>query len=132
MNNLSKTLIAIALTVAVQQAGAAPAAATQANQISAEDAKLAFGDADQAVKVAALSGTEMAQTQGAYVSYYMSPAQSSYLSYSKTPSYSTGASKIGMYLISYSLSSNRAYSSSSLSLSQLAFSKAGGRYNGGF
>lgn len=128
MKNLSKTLIAIALALAVQQAGAATAAETPANVFSAEDATLAFGDAGQAVEVAALSADEMAQTQGAYLikTFYRSPAQSTYLSYSKMPRSSVGASKVGMSLINTSFSNNSAYKPWNASLSKLAFSKVGG------
>lgn len=121
MKNLAKTLFAMALALAAQQAICAVDA--PANVLNAEDAALAFGDAGKAMEVAALSGEEMESTQGAYLSY----GASIYLnSYSSLPRSTSGASSVGMYLINYSLS--RFTPSYSSQIYNLAFSRVGGYY----
>ena len=117
-----KALLAASLVLAFQQAASATEAPT--NALTADDIAQAFEQSDKLMQVAALTQEEMTQTQGAYSPYGASVYMNTY---STMPRTNTGASQIGMSILS--TLNKKAYGSYYGNLiTQLTFSRVGGYY----
>ena len=120
MRHPSKPLLAASLALVFQQT--ALAADAPANTLSVNDIAQAFEQSGKPMQIAALSSEEMTQTQGAYSPY----GASVYLStYSNLPRTNSGASQIGMSILS-TLNNSMYGSYYGNLITQTAFSRAGG------